>query len=80
MGSDEMQWMNRFRRLLVRWDKRSENYLALLHLACGIIASRATGLVGGLDRGLAPVWDVFEDYSCGNRKNEKGSGKVVTPA
>jgi hypothetical protein len=38
--------MKRFRRLLVRWDKKSENYLAFLHLACGIIASRATGLVG----------------------------------
>jgi putative transposase len=28
-------WMNRFRRLLVRWDKKPENYLALLHFACG---------------------------------------------
>ncbi len=25
-------WMNRFRRLLVRWDKKPENYLAFLHL------------------------------------------------
>ena len=39
-------WMNRFRRLLVRWDKKPENYLALLHFACGLIAFRAAGLLG----------------------------------
>jgi putative transposase len=39
-------WMNRFRRLLVRWDKKPENYLAFLHLACGLIAFRAAGLFG----------------------------------
>ena len=39
-------WMNRFRRLLVRWDKKPENYLAFLHLACGLIAFRASGLFG----------------------------------
>lgn len=27
-------WLNRSRRLLVRWEKKSENYLAFLHLAC----------------------------------------------
>ena len=27
-------WLNRSRRLLVRWEKKVENYLALLHLAC----------------------------------------------
>lgn len=37
-------WMNRFRRLLVRWDKKPENYLAFLHFACGLIAFRAAGL------------------------------------
>jgi putative transposase len=30
-------WMNRFRRLLIRWEKREENYLALIHLACAWI-------------------------------------------
>ena len=25
-------WMNRFRRLLIRWDKKPENYLAFLLL------------------------------------------------
>jgi putative transposase len=39
-------WMNRFRRLLVRWDKKPENYLAFLHFACGLLAFRAAGLFG----------------------------------
>ena len=39
-------WMNRFRRLLTRWDKKPENYLAFLHFACGLIAFRAAGLFG----------------------------------
>ncbi len=41
-----LSWMNRFRRLLVRWDKKPENYLAFLHFACGLIAFRAAGLFG----------------------------------
>ena len=39
-------WMNRFRRILVRWDKKPENYLAFLHFACGLISFRAAGLFG----------------------------------
>jgi len=39
-------WMNRSRRLLVRWDKKPENYLAFLHFACSLIAFRAAGLFG----------------------------------
>lgn len=39
-------WMNRFRRILTRWEKRAQSYLAMLHLACGIITWRATGLLG----------------------------------
>jgi putative transposase len=39
-------WMNRFRRVLVRWDKRPENYLAFLHFACALIAFRAAGIFG----------------------------------
>lgn len=27
-------WINRHRRLLVRWEKKAQNYLALLHFAC----------------------------------------------
>jgi len=26
-------WMNRFRRLLIRWEKKVENYIAMLHFA-----------------------------------------------
>lgn len=39
-------WLNRFRRILIRWEKHAENYIAMLHLACGIITWRATGLLG----------------------------------
>ena len=39
-------WTLRFRRLLVRWDKKPENYLAFLHFACGLMALRAAGLFG----------------------------------
>ena len=31
-------WLNRNRALLIRWSKKPENHLALLHLACGLIA------------------------------------------
>jgi putative transposase len=37
--------MNRFRRLLVRWEKKAQTYLGFLHLACGMITWRATGLL-----------------------------------
>jgi len=33
-------WHNRFRKLLVRYEKKSENYLSLLYLACCIIVYR----------------------------------------
>ena len=39
-------WINRFRRLLIRWEKKPENYIGLLHLVCGIIAFRCAGLFG----------------------------------
>ncbi len=39
-------WMNRFRRILVRWDKSPDNYIAFLHFACALIAFRAAGLLG----------------------------------
>jgi putative transposase len=39
-------WMNRFRRILVRWEKKPENYLGLLHLVCALITYRAAGLPG----------------------------------
>jgi putative transposase len=40
------RWMNRFRRVLIRWDKKADNYLAFLHFACALIAFRAAGLFG----------------------------------
>jgi len=39
-------WMNRFRRILTRWEKKPENYLALLHLVCAIITFRCAELFG----------------------------------
>jgi len=39
-------WLNRFRRILVRWDKKPKNYIAFLHFACALIAFRAAGLFG----------------------------------
>jgi transposase len=39
-------WMNRFRRILIRWEKQADNYLALLHLVCGIISFQQAGLFG----------------------------------
>ena len=38
-------WMNRFRRILIRWEKLPDTFIAMLHLACGIITWRATGLM-----------------------------------
>lgn len=39
-------WLNRFRRILVRWDKSPENYIAFLHFACALITLRADSLLG----------------------------------
>jgi putative transposase len=39
-------WLNRFRRILIRWEKKAANYLALLHLACGIITYRRAEVLG----------------------------------
>ena len=39
-------WMNRFRRVLIRWDKQLRNYLGFLHLACAYITYRQAGLLG----------------------------------
>lgn len=34
-------WMNRYRRLLVRWEKLAENYLAMAQFACALITLQA---------------------------------------
>jgi transposase len=39
-------WMNRFRRILIRWEKKAANYLGLLHFVCAIITFRCAGLLG----------------------------------
>ena len=39
-------WLNRFRRLLVRWEKKAVNYEAMLHLACATIVAGQAGLFG----------------------------------
>lgn len=39
-------WMNRFRDVLIRWSKKPENYLALLHLTFAYIAYGQAGLLG----------------------------------
>src|SRR2546425_1690367 len=39
-------WLNRFRRILIRWEKKAENYLGLLHLACAIITYRRAEVLG----------------------------------
>jgi hypothetical protein len=37
-------WMNRFRRLVVRWERKLVNYLAQVQFACEWISYRAAGL------------------------------------
>lgn len=39
-------WLNRFRRLLIRWEKKPENYMALLQFAAAWSAFRAAGVFG----------------------------------
>lgn len=39
-------WMNRFRRLLIRWEKKPVTYLAMLHFACALITYKQSGLLG----------------------------------
>ena len=39
-------WINRFRRLLVRWEKKSENYLALLQFYFAYTTLRGAGALG----------------------------------
>jgi transposase len=39
-------WLNRFRGILIRWSKKAENYIALLHLAFTMIIYGRMGLFG----------------------------------
>jgi len=40
-------WFNRFRKLLVRYEKLTNTYEALLHMAAAIIAFRKAGVIYG---------------------------------
>jgi len=39
-------WINKFRRLLIRWEKKAENYLAMLHFAAAHIVFKMAGILG----------------------------------
>jgi transposase len=39
-------WMNRFRAILIRWEKKAANFLALLHLSRAYITFKQAGLLG----------------------------------
>jgi hypothetical protein len=39
-------WLNRNRAILIRWSKKDENHLALLQLACGLIAFKKAHAAG----------------------------------
>ena len=39
-------WLNRYRRLLIRWEKKAKNYEALLHLAFAHIIHQRTSVLG----------------------------------
>jgi transposase len=39
-------WLNRFRGILIRWNKKPQNYMAMLHFAFTIITYRCMGLFG----------------------------------
>ncbi len=40
-------WFNRFRKILVRYEKLKDTYVALLHMAAAIIAFRKVGIIYG---------------------------------
>ena len=39
-------WMNRFRRVLIRWEKTLNNYTAMLHITFAYICYAQAGLLG----------------------------------
>jgi transposase len=39
-------WMNRFRRLLIRWEKKENNYTAILHFAYAWMTYKRGGVFG----------------------------------
>ena len=39
-------WINRARRLLIRWEKKVANYVGFLHLQFALVALRTAGVLG----------------------------------
>lgn len=39
-------WLNRYRGILIRWNKKPQNYIAMLHFAFALIALRGIGFSG----------------------------------
>ena len=39
-------WLNKFHRLMIRWEKKSDNYLAELMFAAAWVAFRSAGVLG----------------------------------
>ena len=39
-------WLNRARRILIRWEKKVDNYLGFLHLRFAIITLKTAGVLG----------------------------------
>lgn len=39
-------WLNNFRRILIRWEKKAENYFGLLQFACAYITFQRAGVFG----------------------------------
>ena len=39
-------WLNRARRLLIRWEKKVANYVGFLHLQFALVALRTAGVLG----------------------------------
>jgi putative transposase len=39
-------WMNRFRAILIRWQKGEDSFLGLVQLACALITLKQAGLLG----------------------------------
>jgi transposase len=39
-------WMNRFRRLLIRWEKKVANYIGFLHLQFAIVTLKVARVLG----------------------------------
>ena len=46
VGERVPRWMNRFRRILIRWAQKPAHYSAFLHCAWALIAFRTSGLCG----------------------------------